>query len=295
MMTTFSFLGELSLYVSPGVLVENSTDCGLLFLYLGLTCDRCNYGFKFLNRTDPGGCITCGCDPRGSLHQFCNPFTGQCECKDGVQGLLCDTCIPHFYSLNGSGVCLPCDCSLNGSVSGTSCDAVTGQCKCKPHTEGRRCDVCRDGYHNLDGRNSLGCLPCQCELRGTVNGTHICNKTTGQCMCKNNVEALRCNRCSSHTYNLSSANPTHGCQPCHCDHMGTVPATVCDPVIGQCVCLPTRYSHDCGTCKPGWCFQSDLNISYHVFIYKVEGVFLSSLYCVGNANKVIAFVVYCDS
>ncbi|RXN19458.1 usherin [Labeo rohita] len=225
-----------------------------------LSCDRCNYGFKFLNRTDPDGCVPCGCDPRGSLHQFCNPFTGKCECKDGVKGLLCDTCIPHFYSLNGSGVCLPCDCNTNGSVPGTSCDAITGQCKCKPHTEGRQCDVCRDGYHSLDGSNSLGCLPCQCEFRGTVNGSGVCDKITGQCMCKNNVEGLRCNRCSFHTYNLSSANATHGCQPCHCDHMGTVPATVCDPVSGQCVCLPTRYGRDCGTCKPGF-FLSEAGLS----------------------------------
>uniref|UniRef100_A0A8C1J3X3 Usherin n=1 Tax=Cyprinus carpio TaxID=7962 RepID=A0A8C1J3X3_CYPCA len=239
---------------------QDSGQCQCKANVIGLTCDRCNYGFKFLNRTDPDGCIPCGCDPRGSLHQFCNAFTGQCECKDGLRGLLCDTCIPHFYSLNGSGVCLPCDCSPNGSVPGASCDAVTGQCRCKPHTEGRRCDMCRDGYHSLDSSNSLGCVPCQCELRGTVNGSDVCDKTTGQCMCKNNVEGLRCNQCSSHTYNLSSANTTHGCQPCHCDHMGTVPATVCNPVSGQCVCLPTRYSQDCGTCKPGF-FLSEAGFS----------------------------------
>lgn len=264
------------------------------FLHLGLTCDRCNYGFKFLNGTDPNGCVPCGCDPRGSLHQFCNPFTGQCECKHGVRGLLCDTCISHFYGLNGSGVCLACDCSLNGSVLGTSCDAVSGQCKCKPHTEGRQCDVCRDGYHSLDRSNSLGCLPCQCELRGTVNGSDVCDKNTGQCTCKHNVQGLRCNRCTVHTYSLSSANATHGCQPCQCDQMGTVPATVCDPASGQCVCQPTRYGRDCGTCKPGWCFQTDLNILLCVYLQGVSG-FVSSLYCVGDASEVIAFVVYRDS
>ncbi|KAK7153113.1 hypothetical protein R3I93_011118 [Phoxinus phoxinus] len=239
---------------------QDSGQCQCKANVIGLTCDRCNYGFKFLNGTDPNGCVPCSCDPRGSLNQFCNPFTGQCECKHGVRGLLCDTCIPHFYGLNGSGVCLACDCSLNGSVPGTSCDAESGQCKCKPHTEGRQCDMCRDGYHSLDRSNSLGCLPCQCELRGTVNGSDVCDKTTGQCTCKHNVEGLRCNRCSIHTYNLSSANATHGCQPCQCDHMGTVPATVCDPASGQCVCQPTRYGRDCGTCKPGF-FLSEAGMS----------------------------------
>lgn len=223
---------------------------------LGLTCDRCNYGFKFLNHTHPDGCIPCGCDPRGSLHQFCNPFTGQCECKDGMQGLLCDTCVPQFYGMSGSGVCTPCACSPIGSVPGTSCDPVTGQCKCKPHVEGRRCDVCRDGYHSLDSGNSLGCLPCGCEVKGTVNGSGVCNGTTGQCPCKSNVEGLRCYRCSAHTYNLSFANAKHGCQPCHCDPAGIVPATMCDPGSGQCVCLPTRNGRDCGTCKPGGCSYS---------------------------------------
>ncbi|XP_052001042.1 usherin [Xyrauchen texanus] len=235
---------------------QDSGQCQCKANVIGLTCDRCNYGFKFLNNTNPDGCDPCGCNQHGSLHQFCNPFTGQCECKDGMQGLLCDTCIPHFYGPNISGVCLPCNCSPNGSIPGTSCDPVTGQCKCKPHAQGRRCDVCRDGYHSLDRSNSLGCLPCQCELRGTLNGSGVCDKTTGQCACKNNVEGLRCNRCVTHTYNLSSANMTHGCQPCNCDPLGTVPSTVCDPTSGQCVCLPTRYGRVCGMCKPGF-FLSD--------------------------------------
>lgn len=76
--------------------------------------------------------------------------------------------------------------------------------------------------------------------------------------------------------------------------MGTVPATVCDPASGQCVCQPTRYGRDCGTCKPGWCFQTDLNILLRVYLQGVSG-FVSSLYCVGDAIEVIAFVVYRDS
>ncbi|XP_065144388.2 usherin [Paramisgurnus dabryanus] len=239
---------------------QDSGQCQCKANVIGLTCDRCNYGFKFLDHTHPDGCIPCGCDPRGSLHQFCNPFTGQCECKDGMQGLLCDTCVPQFYGMPGSGVCMPCACSPIGSVTGTSCDPVTGQCKCKPYVEGRRCDVCRDGYHSLDRGNSLGCLPCGCEVKGTVNGSGVCDETTGQCACKSNVEGLRCNRCSAHTYNLSSANAKHGCQPCQCDPAGIVPATTCDSGSGQCVCLPTRYGRDCGTCKPGF-FLSETGLS----------------------------------
>ncbi|XP_056624652.1 usherin [Triplophysa dalaica] len=239
---------------------QDSGQCQCKTNVIGLTCDRCNYGFKFLNHTHPDGCIPCDCDPHSSLHQFCNPFTGQCECKDSMQGLLCDTCVPQFYGPDGSGVCMPCDCSPIGSIPGTSCDPVTGQCKCKPHVEGQRCDLCRDGYHTLERGNSLGCLPCQCETKGTVNGSGVCDKTSGRCACKSNVEGLRCNQCVPHTYNLSSANVTHGCQPCHCDLAGTVPETVCDPGSGQCVCLATRYGRNCGTCKPGF-FLSEVGLS----------------------------------
>ncbi|XP_037397596.1 usherin [Pygocentrus nattereri] len=235
---------------------QYSGQCQCKANVIGLSCDRCNYGFKFLNTTNPDGCEPCGCNPDGSLHQFCNPFTGQCECRDGIQGLVCDTCAPGTYGLKSGGLCLPCDCSPAGSVPGSTCDAVTGQCVCRPEVQGRRCDSCRDGYHSLGGGGSLGCLPCRCEPRGTLEESFACDKLTGQCRCKSGTEGRRCNRCSPHMYWLVSANSTHGCQPCSCDLLGTVAGTVCDPDSGQCVCLPTRHRRDCGTCKPGY-FHSE--------------------------------------
>lgn len=222
----------------------------VLFLS-GLTCDRCNYGFKFLNQSDLDGCSPCGCHVNGSVHQFCNPFSGRCECKENVQGLLCDACAPGYYGLSSLGECRPCSCDSAGTVQGGTCHAATGQCTCKEHAEGRRCDACRPGYHSLDRTNSLGCLPCQCDLRGTVNGSNACHLDTAQCPCKERVEGPQCSRCVQKTFNRTAADGSYDCAPCRCDLEGTVPGSVCDPVSGQCVCLPSRQGQDCGICRPG--------------------------------------------
>lgn len=183
------------------------------------------------------------------MSQFCNPLSGQCNCKERVKGLLCDTCMDNFYGLDVTG-CKACECDAAGSISGTVCDARTGQCACKPNIGGRRCDECLDGYHRVQKGHSFLCLPCNCEKAGTVNGSLLCDKSTGQCPCKAGVTGLQCSQCMLQTYNLSVSN-AHGCQPCDCDALGTLAGTVCDHVSGQCVCLPQRQGRRCEECKPG--------------------------------------------
>lgn len=243
-------------------LSQASNAASLLFPTLfssspGLTCDRCNYGFKFLNQSDPDGCDSCGCHGNGSLHQFCNPFSGRCECKEHVQGMQCDACAPGYYGLTTLGECRPCGCDAAGTAGtapGGTCDFATGQCNCKAHAEGRRCHACQPGYHSLDRTNSLGCLPCQCDPRGTVNGSNACHPDTAQCPCEERVEGPQCTLCVQNTFNRTDTaadNGSHNCAPCRCDLEGTVPGSVCDPVSGQCVCLPSRQGQDCGICRPG--------------------------------------------
>ncbi|KAF7704133.1 hypothetical protein HF521_021205 [Silurus meridionalis] len=235
---------------------QDSGQCQCKTNVIGRTCDRCNYSFKFLNHTNPDGCEPCACNPDGSLHQFCNPFTGQCECKNGIQGLLCDTCPPGTFGPKKDGVCVSCSCSAVGVIPGSACHPVTGQCVCRAHVEGRQCDSCIDGWYTPGRDGSRGCQPCHCDPRGTVDESAVCNKTSGQCRCKKGVEGLRCHRCAAHMYNLSSGNDTHSCQPCKCDLMGTLAGTVCDPDSGQCVCVPSHHTQDCHNCKPGY-FHSD--------------------------------------
>lgn len=68
------------------------------------------------------------------------------------------------------------------------------------HVEGRRCDSCRHGFHTLEQRNSLGCLPCVCDISGTVPGG-VCDTQTGQCPCKEGVEGVQCTNCAHNYYN----------------------------------------------------------------------------------------------
>ncbi|XP_070688414.1 usherin [Pempheris klunzingeri] len=218
----------------------------------GLSCDRCEFGYW--NLSHPDGCIPCDCDPLGSLSPFCEPDGGHCECKPGVGGQSCDSCGRGSYGLRLEGSCAPCNCSQEGTVPGTDCDPHTGQCVCKEHVEGRRCDSCRHGYHTLEQRNSLGCLPCACDIHGTVP-EGICDMWTGQCPCREGVDGAQCTNCAHNYYNRSlhiQNGLSQGCVPCVCDPKGTVTGTVCDSTTGQCVCVPTRYGQDCSGCRPGF-------------------------------------------
>ncbi|XP_074481361.1 usherin [Sebastes fasciatus] len=223
----------------------------------GLSCDRCEFGYW--NLSHPDGCVPCDCDPLGSLSPFCEPEGGQCECKPGVGGQRCDSCGGGSYGLRLEGSCAPCNCSQEGTVPGTDCDPHTGQCVCKEHVESRRCGSCRHGYHTLEQRNSLGCLPCACDIHGTVP-EGVCDMWTGQCPCREGVEGARCTNCAHNYYNRSlhlQKGLSHGCVPCICDLRGTVTGSVCDSTTGQCVCVPTRYGKDCSSCRPGFYLSPD--------------------------------------
>nr|XP_046239587.1 usherin [Scatophagus argus] len=229
----------------------------------GLFCDRCEFGYW--NLSHPDGCIPCDCDPLGSLSPFCDPEGGQCECKPGVGGQRCDSCGRGSYGLRLEGSCTPCSCSQEGTVPGTDCDPHTGQCVCKEHVEGRLCDSCRHGYHTLEQRNSLGCLPCACDIYGTVP-EGVCDRWTGQCPCREGVEGTQCINCAHNYYNRSlllqipSESLSQGCVPCICDPRGTVTGSVCDSTTGQCVCVPTRYGQDCSGCRPGYYLSPDQSV-----------------------------------
>ncbi|XP_069911419.1 usherin isoform X2 [Oryctolagus cuniculus] len=229
---------------------QNSGQCKCKANVIGLRCDHCNFGFKFLRSLNDDGCEPCQCNLHGSVNKFCNPLSGQCECKKEARGLQCDTCRENFYGLDVTD-CKACDCNTAGSVTGTDCDSKTGQCLCRPNVGGRQCNECLDGYFYLQQNDSFLCLPCNCDETGTENGSLLCNKSTGQCSCKSGVTGRHCNQCEPHRYNLTISD-IQGCQMCECDSLGTLPGTVCDPVTGQCPCLPNRQGRRCNHCQPGF-------------------------------------------
>ena len=77
------------------------------------------YGIKMRK-----GCLECGCDAVGSFGFNCNTQTGQCSCKPGVSGQICDRCHLGYFNLSTVGcqrksaVALSYLCLVNFVVKG---------------------------------------------------------------------------------------------------------------------------------------------------------------------------------
>ncbi|XP_038249040.1 laminin subunit alpha-1 [Dermochelys coriacea] len=79
--------------------------------YEGQYCERCSLGY-YGNPEMPGGsCQQCQCNPSGSIHNNCNPISGQCLCKQGVTGQLCDACEPRHILVENECVSCNDDCT----------------------------------------------------------------------------------------------------------------------------------------------------------------------------------------
>ncbi|XP_012939269.1 laminin subunit alpha-3 [Aplysia californica] len=173
----------------------------------GRHCELCQSGF-YPNLTAPvsdvSRCLDCACEGLGvrdsnfvcSQTQTSAGPVGQCPCKDLVAGRQCNRCTPGYYGLylEPSGTCKECLCDLDGTEGqSNTCEQDTGQCPCKVSVEGQRCDTCADGFFAFPrGNPQRGCLPCQCNLGGSLSP--VCDKDTGKCQCRTGVEGDKCDR-----------------------------------------------------------------------------------------------------
>ena len=139
----------------------------------------------------------------------CDVITGQCACKPNVVGRRCDQCRAGYYALDETdlrenGCSQICACSENGTLPGKlgRCERLGGQCQCKANVFGRQCGQCKENTYGFNGSLSLGCKECNCDVRGSINGSQKCNVTTGQCPCKENVMSRRCDACKEGSYGL---------------------------------------------------------------------------------------------
>lgn len=80
-----------------------------------------------------------------------------------------------------------------------------------------------------------------------------CEQSTGECICKDNVTGVKCDRCIADHWDLDSGT---GCKPCACDKQGAVNST-CDLESGECNCKPGVAAPKCEKCAQGfWNFTS---------------------------------------
>ena len=120
---------------------------------------------------------------------------------------------------------------------------------CKSQTAGRQCNECKSGSSGFGNSPSAGCEKCICLEAGVAEGNLEC---ANGCTCKTNVEGYFCNKCKANFWNISKDN-VDGCEPCECDASGVNSAVPCNPVNGQCVCLPNRIGRRCDDCQQGQC------------------------------------------
>jgi len=254
---------------------------------VGATCDACaalhnrKAWARGQSANDPTECLPCRCHGRGSSCSYdaaSDPapalrYSGGgevCNCTAGTAGRLCDTCAEGSFITSTPPMvttCAPCNCSAAGSAGsvGTAsvCNTTSGQCVCKENTYGRDCGLCSPGTFALSANNSLGCTPCECDVRHTVNGSDVCDVDNGgQCPCLPGYTGRQCAHCASGVHLDEDGTDLHSqprrCLQCHpacgedgCTGIGPRACNSCAHanVSGACVAAcPLLHYQDVGTC-----------------------------------------------
>ncbi|XP_078373908.1 laminin subunit alpha-like [Oculina patagonica] len=183
----------------------------------GINCEKCTLYFYRPRNTShwkKDACKACNCSVEGTknatlpgvLYLDClrdentvpprpGMEPGDCICKNNTMGRRCDLCKPGYHNLSAENPagCQECTCHTPGTVNGSNvCEpGVEGYCTCKENVEGLRCMSCKDTYYDLREDNIYGCTECDCDIGGAYG--NICNKTSGQCECKENITQRQCN------------------------------------------------------------------------------------------------------
>ncbi|XP_028855963.1 netrin-1 [Denticeps clupeoides] len=154
----------------------------------------------------------CKCNGHASRCHRDNQGKAACQCEHHTAGVDCDACKPFYYDRPWQRAtptqphpCVPCECNGHSTKCRFSMEVYQqsgrqsgGVClKCRHHTAGRHCQFCQSGYARDGGKplsHRKACQPCQCHPMGAVG--RWCNQSTGQCLCREGVTGLRCNRCA---------------------------------------------------------------------------------------------------
>ncbi|XP_029468413.1 laminin subunit gamma-3 isoform X2 [Rhinatrema bivittatum] len=227
--------------------------------YTGQFCESCALGYR---REIPLGgpytsCVPCLCNQHGT----CDPSTGVCHCLHNTEGPSCERCRDGFYGnpfMGNTDDCKPCPCpgqstcllmSQSGEVVCTNCPL--GQI-------GRLCQICDDGFFG-DPLGQLGplrpCTPCHCNQNIDLNAVGNCDSLTGHCLrCLYNTTGKQCEKCQEGFYgDALTLDIRRKCVSCNCNRAGTASERLtCDPITGQCMCLPRVIGRDCSQCRPGF-------------------------------------------
>ena len=84
---------------------------------------------------------------------------------------------------------------------------------------------------------------CDCDAVGAVE--EVCDKSDGQCLCKEVFNGDRCDVCARGYY----AYPD--CMQCLCQEPGST-SNDCQDLTGQCQCQPNYAGQNCDRCAAGF-------------------------------------------
>jgi len=217
-------------------------------------CDMCVEGY-FGNATlgSPYDCMICACPLPIDSNNFAygcefspDGYSISCDCKQGYTGHKCQSCANGYYGrpeIEGE-ICKLCECSGNIDPSQPgACDTVTGECiHCLNNTYGTACNLCAPGFYG-DAVLLKDCKSCICDDVGTDH----CDSTTGTCVCHQNVDGEKCDRCLDDHYGFESG---YGCLACECGVASN--STQCDDHTGECACKVGVTGRQCDRCLPGY-------------------------------------------
>ncbi|KAM9311734.1 laminin subunit beta-4 [Gastrophryne carolinensis] len=213
---------------------------------------------------------------RGDVFYQPGMVHGKCVCQHNTEGLNCEKCKEFFNDAPWrpaiafeDNACRKCNCNghsnkcnfdmrvykANNGTSGGVCE------DCQHNTIGNQCEFCRPFYYRdplKEVTDLKTCIRCDCDSDGT-HGGGLCEGHTnhrkgiiaGTCLCKQNVEGIRCDHCKPGYFGLS-ASDFLGCQYCSCNPFGSLPSSVCDGVTGQCLCQNFATGKHCDECIPGY-------------------------------------------
>ncbi|XP_069485260.1 laminin subunit beta-4 isoform X2 [Ambystoma mexicanum] len=201
---------------------------------------------------------------------------GKCVCQHYTDGLNCERCKDLYNDVPWKpaeglqdSACKKCNCNshsekchfdmdvyqANYGLSGGVCD------DCQHNTFGHHCELCKPFFYHdplRDISDPYACIPCDCDPEGTLYNGRCDSQTdlalgtvAGKCLCKENVDGPRCDRCKAGYFGLSANDPL-GCQYCSCNPWGSLPDSTCDPVTGECLCQRLATGRYCDECLPGY-------------------------------------------
>uniref|UniRef100_A0AAQ4S1B1 Netrin 5 n=1 Tax=Gasterosteus aculeatus aculeatus TaxID=481459 RepID=A0AAQ4S1B1_GASAC len=154
----------------------------------------------------------CKCNGHASTCRRDDTGRAVCVCEHHTAGQDCDVCEDfycdrpwHRATPTHPNPCVACECNGHSNKCRFSMEVFQqsgrrsgGVClKCRHHTAGRHCQYCQNGYTRDQSKllnHRKACQPCQCHPLGAVG--RWCNQTSGQCLCREGVTGLRCNRCA---------------------------------------------------------------------------------------------------